>query len=119
MENVDIYFTATCNLVRPFGIFHCHLGNLVIIWYIFPRFGILCQEKSGNPACIQHFGFIFRKSKLGLIIQNKPGQKGAPACAAKLDLKIFFTFTNFDNRSLKNLKTFFYFTFTDFDNTST
>jgi hypothetical protein len=20
------------------------------IWYIFPRFGILCQEKSGNPA---------------------------------------------------------------------
>jgi hypothetical protein len=25
-------------------------GNLVVIWYIFPRFGILCQEKSGNPA---------------------------------------------------------------------
>jgi hypothetical protein len=19
------------------------------LWYIFPRFGILCQEKSGNP----------------------------------------------------------------------
>jgi hypothetical protein len=26
------------------------LGNLVAIRYIFPRFGILCQEKSGNPA---------------------------------------------------------------------
>jgi hypothetical protein len=37
------------------GIFH---GNLVCfypifvgIWYIFPRFGILYQEKSGNPGC--------------------------------------------------------------------
>jgi hypothetical protein len=25
-------------------------GILVVIWYIFPRFGIVCQEKSGNPA---------------------------------------------------------------------
>jgi hypothetical protein len=25
------------------------LGNLVAIWYIFPRFGTLSQEKSGNP----------------------------------------------------------------------
>jgi hypothetical protein len=25
-------------------------GNFVAIWYIFPRFGILCQVKSGNPA---------------------------------------------------------------------
>jgi hypothetical protein len=23
-------------------------GYVVVIWYIFPRFGILCQEKSGN-----------------------------------------------------------------------
>jgi hypothetical protein len=22
----------------------------VVIWYIFPRFGIVCQEKSGNPG---------------------------------------------------------------------
>jgi hypothetical protein len=26
------------------------LGNFVAIWYIFPRFGNLHQEKSGNPA---------------------------------------------------------------------
>jgi hypothetical protein len=44
------------------GIFYGHLeyfshlvilwpfGNVVVIWYIFPCFGILCQEKSGNPA---------------------------------------------------------------------
>jgi hypothetical protein len=28
---------------------------VVLIWYIFPRFGILCQEKSGNPA-----GFVLK-----------------------------------------------------------
>jgi hypothetical protein len=25
-------------------------NNLAEIWYIFPRFGLLCQEKSGNPV---------------------------------------------------------------------
>jgi hypothetical protein len=43
--------------------FHAHLecimaiwyslrlfGNYVEILYIFPRFGIMCQEKSGNPV---------------------------------------------------------------------
>jgi uncharacterized membrane protein YkvI len=25
-------------------------GNVVVIWYIFPCFGIFCQEKSGSPA---------------------------------------------------------------------
>jgi hypothetical protein len=24
-------------------------GNVVLIWFIFTRFGILCEEKSGNP----------------------------------------------------------------------
>jgi hypothetical protein len=24
-------------------------GNVVVIWYIFQRFGTLCQEKSCNP----------------------------------------------------------------------
>jgi hypothetical protein len=32
------------------------LGNLVAIWYISPRFGIVCQEKSGNPGeRVSHF----------------------------------------------------------------
>jgi hypothetical protein len=22
----------------------------LVVWYFFPRFGILCHEKSGNPA---------------------------------------------------------------------
>jgi hypothetical protein len=31
-------------------IFYCHLVYFVVIWYMFPSFGILDQEKSGNPA---------------------------------------------------------------------
>jgi hypothetical protein len=48
MENVGIlygcldYFTAILYILLPFG-------NLEVIWYIFPRFGIFCEQKSGNP----------------------------------------------------------------------
>jgi hypothetical protein len=48
-ENLDIfydhlvYFTAIGNILWPFG-------HLMVIWYISSRFGILYQEKSGNPA---------------------------------------------------------------------
>jgi hypothetical protein len=44
------YFMAIWNILRPFGIFWYifPFGKLVIIWYIFPRFGT--QEKSGNPG---------------------------------------------------------------------
>jgi hypothetical protein len=49
MENIGIfyghlkYFTAIWYILWP-------LGNVVVIWNIFPRFGISCQEKSGKPA---------------------------------------------------------------------
>jgi hypothetical protein len=26
------------------------IGNVLVIWHIFPHFGILRKEKSGNPA---------------------------------------------------------------------
>jgi hypothetical protein len=48
MENVGTiyvhleYFTAIWYILLQFG-------NAVVIWYIFPRIGILCHEKSGNP----------------------------------------------------------------------
>jgi hypothetical protein len=37
------YITAIWYNLWPFG-------TLVAIWYISPRFGTRCEEKSGNPA---------------------------------------------------------------------
>jgi hypothetical protein len=37
------YITAIWHMLWSFG-------NLVAIWYIFHRFGLLWQEKSGNPG---------------------------------------------------------------------
>jgi hypothetical protein len=64
------------NISGPFGIYVLWaFGNLVAIWYIFLRFGILCQEKSGIPgvdlctmssisALPRHALFTFQKQKL-------------------------------------------------------
>jgi hypothetical protein len=38
------------SILRQLEIFYGHLVYFVVIWYISPRFGILYQEKSGNPA---------------------------------------------------------------------
>jgi hypothetical protein len=38
------------SILRPFGIFYGTLVYFIVIWNIFPRFGMLCHEKSGNPA---------------------------------------------------------------------
>jgi hypothetical protein len=38
-----VYFTAIRYILWTFYAF-------VVIWYIFPRFGMLHQEKSGNPG---------------------------------------------------------------------
>jgi hypothetical protein len=38
-----LYIMVICYILWPFG-------NLVAIWYIFPRFGILNKEESGNPG---------------------------------------------------------------------
>jgi hypothetical protein len=37
------------SILRPLEIFYGHLVYFVVTCYIFPRFGILDQEKSGNP----------------------------------------------------------------------
>jgi hypothetical protein len=49
MEKVGIFF---CHLEYITAIWYIlwPIGNLVAIWYTFPRFGILCREKSGTPA---------------------------------------------------------------------
>jgi hypothetical protein len=45
-----LYFMSICHILRTFGIFYDHLVHFMFIWYIFLYFGIMCQEKSGNPA---------------------------------------------------------------------
>jgi hypothetical protein len=43
-------------------------GNFLAIWYVFPRFGTLCQEKSGNPGSRDIFT---RPFKLGTPFTSK------------------------------------------------
>jgi uncharacterized membrane protein len=71
LEGLDgkmlIYFSAFRNILRTFGIFYYYLVLFVFIWYIFSGFGIVYQEKSGNPARFHedHFKFftIFSNKK--------------------------------------------------------
>jgi hypothetical protein len=44
-----VYFMDRWSILCPFVIFCGRFVKFVVIWYIFPRFGILFQEKSGNP----------------------------------------------------------------------
>jgi hypothetical protein len=36
------------SILRPFDIFYGHLVYCMVIWYIFPRFGILYQKNLAN-----------------------------------------------------------------------
>jgi hypothetical protein len=61
-----VYFMAIWNILRSFWYILWPFGNVVVIWYVFPRFGNLCQEKSGNPACA-----VVRKQRPSFLIQYK------------------------------------------------
>jgi hypothetical protein len=45
-----VYFWDIWSISQPFCLSYGNLVTLVVIWYIFPRFGMLYQEKSGNPV---------------------------------------------------------------------
>jgi hypothetical protein len=45
-----VFLGPFLSLLWPNGLFYGHLVHFVVIWYIFPRFGISYREKSGNPA---------------------------------------------------------------------
>jgi hypothetical protein len=57
MEDVGIF---CIHLVHFMTIWYISwsFGNVVVIWYIFHRFGILCQEKYGNPVAIDQCTYI-------------------------------------------------------------
>jgi hypothetical protein len=44
------YIFIIWSILRPLEILYGHLVHFVVIWYILPRFGICCQENSGNPG---------------------------------------------------------------------
>jgi hypothetical protein len=54
---------AMWSILLHFGIFSCRLVSLVVILVFSPRFGMLHQEKSGNPG--EHNGNV--------VINHKPG----------------------------------------------
>jgi hypothetical protein len=45
-----IHFMSICNILRTFGILNDRSVHFVFIWYILSGFGIMYQEKSGNPG---------------------------------------------------------------------
>jgi hypothetical protein len=68
-----VNFGGTCNrrfwsILRPFGLFYGHLIYFMVIWYIFSHFGMLCQEKSGNPALYPNTHSF--KSELATVTQQ-------------------------------------------------
>jgi hypothetical protein len=48
-----MYFIAIRNILRTFGISYDHLVHFCVHLVNFPRFGIVYQEKSGNPGVQQ------------------------------------------------------------------
>jgi hypothetical protein len=52
MEKVRMFY-GHLEYIRAIWYILWSFGNLGAFWYIFHRFGILCQEKSGNPGCGQ------------------------------------------------------------------
>jgi hypothetical protein len=61
-----VYFMDTRSILRSFVIFYGHLVKFVVIRYISPRFGILYQEKSGNPDMYIHISGLPRCVRIGL-----------------------------------------------------
>jgi hypothetical protein len=73
------YIAAIWYILWPFGI---HIlwpfGNSVVIRYTFPRFGILCHEKSGNPETYLLF-FRFHFPRFFLRLKKWTKRKAALA----------------------------------------
>jgi hypothetical protein len=68
IEKVRIPYGQLEYFSQAFGIFYDHLViYIVAFWYIFPLFGTLCQEKSGNP------GFEFESFRF---FSKQEGQRG-------------------------------------------
>jgi hypothetical protein len=52
IEKIAVFYDQSVFMLLE--IFYGHLVYFVVIWYIFPCFSILYQEKSGNPGRYIH-----------------------------------------------------------------
>jgi hypothetical protein len=64
--NIPIWvnYVGSCNkrcwsILWLIGLSYGHFVYFVAIWYVFPRFGLLYLEKSGNPGSAAHFLLTF------------------------------------------------------------
>jgi hypothetical protein len=93
MENLGIFYDHLVYF-RPIGSILWSFGIFVVIWYISPHFGILYQDKSGNPAtdCVP---FFFLPSRTALYIIIKCRLSVTDNCKPSLnqELKSFKTTT--------------------------
>jgi hypothetical protein len=58
------------SILQPFDIFYACLLYFVVIRYIFPRFGILHQDKSGSPALPTNYRSRTRGHGISAIFGN-------------------------------------------------
>jgi hypothetical protein len=91
MENDGIfydyleYITAIWDTLWPFG-------NFVVIWYIFPRFGIFSQEKSGNPG--RKGGTLEgRMERAGSIVAREQSDENLKVVSSRVARFFFIQFT--------------------------
>jgi hypothetical protein len=78
MEDVVCYLAIWSTLLL-FAIFCCLLVNFMVTWYIFSCFGMLYQEKSGNPE---------PDYVLSVMMQSHQSQKKIRSGGKKIFLKI-------------------------------
>jgi hypothetical protein len=65
---------AIWNILRAVAIFYDQLVRFALSWYIFSCFGIMYQEKSGNPAfCYSVYKLV--KKATHLVTKRKKSQK--------------------------------------------
>jgi hypothetical protein len=56
MENIGIFY-GHLEHILAIGYIILPFGNQVVFWYIFPRFGALHRDKSGNPDVLEFIKF--------------------------------------------------------------
>jgi hypothetical protein len=78
VEDVGIFYGHFENY-PAIWYFCVHLVHFVAIWYIFPRFGILYQEKSGNPGLVR-LRYLFKEPDvIGVVVVGEVEDAGVVA----------------------------------------